>query len=88
MNILYTILIFMVIGFLVFYVLPALLPLILIIFVLSVIRNFFVQKKQKQFFEDTFNNQSSNDYTQTQNQSRVNNSDVIDAEYTERDIEE
>ena len=88
MNILYIILIFIVIGFLVFYILPALLPVILIIFAFSVIRNFFVQKKQQNYFEETFKNQNSNDYTYTQNQSRVNNSDVIDAEYTERDIEE
>lgn len=88
MNILYTILIFMVIGFLVFYILPALLPVILIIFVFSFIRNLFIKKKQQQFFEDTMNHQRQDDYTYSQNQSRVNNSDVIDAEYTERDIEE
>ena len=89
MNILYTILIFMAIGFLLFYVLPALLPVLLLLFVFSIIRNMFVQKKQKQYFEETFKNvNQSQDYTYTQNQSTNSNPNVIDVEYTEREDEE
>lgn len=90
MNILYTILIFMAIGFFLFYVLPALLPVLLVLFVFSIIRNMFVRKKQQQFFEETFSNMNQNtqntQYTNSQSQS--SNPNVIDVEYTEREDEE
>ena len=91
MNILYTILIFMALGFLLFYVLPALLPFLLIVFAFSVIRNFIIQRRQKKFFEETFENASQNqsqNYTYTQNQTRNSNPNVIDVEFTERDDED
>ena len=89
MNILYTILIFMAIGFLVFYILPALFPFLLILFVFSMIRNIFVRKKQEKFFEETFSNMNQDtQYTHSQTQSKSSNPDVIDVEYTEREDED
>ena len=89
MNILYTILIFMAIGFLVFYILPALLPVLLILFVFSMIRNIFIRKKQEKFFEETFSNRSQDSqYTRSQTKNNTSNPDVIDVEYTEREDED
>ena len=92
MDFIIILLVFAGLGFLFFTVLPAILPVLLIVFVLVLARNLWIQYKRKKFFEDTFSDMnqdtgSHSTFSHTSQNSRSKNPDAIDVEDTEREDE-
>ena len=83
--------IMIIIGLLLFYILPIFAPFFLIIFIFGIIRYFILKHRREKFFKDTFTdfeNQSEDTYTNTSRTRQNTDPNVIDVEYTEREDEE